>query len=135
MFDLTIDFERNLILRFKSNALIYQPTSPDRKASGDLIGIPVSSIYADIFLGTTLANGIPGVEQKSPTLLPGTEKLKVNYIVQFMTDELNSFRRRTHNLFLFYMRNQIKKKPTCKHKHSRGRVSIKLSLCYPVSLE
>jgi hypothetical protein len=54
-----------------------------------LIGIPVSSIYADVFLGTTLANGIPGVEQKSPTLLPGTEKLKENYIVQFMIDELN----------------------------------------------
>ena len=65
----------------------YQLTSPDCKASGALIGIPVSSIYADIFLGTTLANGMPGVEQKSPTLLPGTEKLKLKYyLVQFMID-------------------------------------------------
>ena len=52
-------------------------TSPDCSASGADIGIPVRSMYADIFLGTTRANGIPGVEQNSPTLLPGTEKLKI----------------------------------------------------------
>ena len=32
-------------------------------------------MYADIFRGTALANGIPGVEQNRPTLLPGTENL------------------------------------------------------------
>ena len=51
-------------------------TSPALSASGALMGFPVNNIYADIFLGTTLAKGMPGVEQNNPTLLPGTENLK-----------------------------------------------------------
>ena len=50
-------------------------TSPALNASGALMVFPVNSIYADIFLGTTLAKGMPGVEQNKPTLLPGTENL------------------------------------------------------------
>ena len=57
------------------NQLIFKPTSPDCKASEAVIGSPVSNMYADIFRGTALANGIPGVEQNRPTLLPGTENL------------------------------------------------------------
>ena len=37
------------------------------------MGFPVNSMYDEIFLGTVLASGIPGVEQNKPTELPGTE--------------------------------------------------------------
>uniref|UniRef100_A0A6B0V6F9 Secreted protein n=1 Tax=Ixodes ricinus TaxID=34613 RepID=A0A6B0V6F9_IXORI len=53
-------------------------TKPLTRASRALIGLPVSSIYADTFCGTQRATGMPGVEQKRPNEAPGSEKVALS---------------------------------------------------------
>ena len=67
-----------------SSSLTSFEMSPDRKASWALIGSPVRSMYAEIFRGTDRARGTPGVEQKSPTPLPGVEKLSTKTLTSHL---------------------------------------------------
>lgn len=50
-------------------------TRPARKASWAEMGSPVSSMWAETFLGTHLTSGMPGVEQNIPTFALGKEGL------------------------------------------------------------